>query len=246
MKNISLNKLKINSKINYNIKIFNNYQSDLLNNSEFDDIQTSYLSDSINASFAISKYNQFESYLSILNLFNIENTFQKYKNKYTYSLLTKFTPFLIKNGLKLKTINNILHSFSNIYKSLNYKNSFTEYAFINEFKYYILTSKNTNNINYLLNWIVTIYKPVFDIKAFNVPKTTKKKNDKIILFKIAYVTDKNRLKVAYKHLASDIKKNVSNKFNVRLSKSILDILLNYKKSYLYTRKMYIYEQVMDL
>jgi hypothetical protein len=109
-----------------------------------------------------------------------------------------------------------------------------------------LTTKDTNNLNFLLNWIITIYKPVFDVKAFNVPKISKKKSDVLMIFKIVYLPDKNRLKVAFRHIGLDIKKNNSNCFNSRVSDSLLDILLNYKKSYLYSRKMYIYEQVMEL
>lgn len=67
-----------------------------------------------------------------------------------------------------------------------------------------------------------------------------------MIFKIVYLPDKNRLKVAFRHLSLDIKKNNSNMLNKRVSDSLLDILLNYKKSYLYSRKMYIYEQVMEL
>jgi hypothetical protein len=67
-----------------------------------------------------------------------------------------------------------------------------------------------------------------------------------MIFKIIYLPDKNRLKVAFRHIGLDIKKNSLNCFNSRVSDSLLDILLNYKKSYLYSRKMYIYEQVMEL
>jgi hypothetical protein len=143
---------KLNNKTYYKTTIiFKNYEYDLLNSSEFDDLYTSYLSDSVNDSFVNSKYNQFESYLTVLNLFNLNNSANRYSYKYSFSLLSKFVPFLIKNGQKLKTINNVLKSFSQIYRSLNSTNEFNDYAFIKEFKYYILTSVNTNNINYLLN-----------------------------------------------------------------------------------------------
>lgn len=225
---------------------FNFYIDDLFNNANKNIFNTSYTSDYLNDSFYNSRFSQFESYLSILNLFDFSQISKNFEYKYKYTLLSKFIPFLIKNGKKLKTINSIFKASSNIYRALNCNNSLKEYAFLNEFKYYILTSKDTNNLNYLLNWIITIYKPVFDIKAFNVPKISKKKTDKTLLFKIVYLPDKNRLKIAFKHISLDIKKNNSNILNTRISNSFLDILLNYKKSYLYTRKMYIYEQVMEL
>lgn len=247
-KNFSDMSIKLNIKINSHFfaNNFEFYRLDNLNNLDFITLKVSYLSDNLNDTHIESKFSQFESYLSNLELFNNTLNFKKFEYKYKYTLLTKFIPFLIKNGKKLKTINNLLIAASNLYRGLNSNEQFKDYAFINEFKYYILTSKDTNNFNYLLNWITTIYKPVFDIKAFNVPKISKKKTDKTLIFKIVYLPEKNRLKVAFKHISLDIKKNNLNNLNDRVSESLLDILLNYKKSYLYTRKMYIYEQVMEL
>ena len=248
--NIKFNNIELKHNINLNksffYKNFNNYIDDNLIDLDSTIFKVSYLSDNLNNSYSDSKFSQFESYLSNLELFNTELSIKKFEYKYKYNLLTKFIPFLIKNGKKLKTINNILLAVSNLYRGLNSDSCFKDYAFLNEFKYYILTTKDTNNFNYLLNWIITIYKPVFDIKAFNVPKISKKKTDKTLIFKIVYLPEKNRLKVAYKHISLDIKKNNLNNLNDRISESILDILLNYKKSYLYSRKMYIYEQVMEL
>jgi hypothetical protein len=66
------------------------------------------------------------------------------------------------------------------------------------------------------------------------------------LFKIVYLSEKNRLKTAYKHISTCIRQDTAAKLNNRITNIFLDLLLNYKKSYLYTRKMYIYEQVMDM
>lgn len=264
LKFLKIKKIKLNIRNNINVYhpiiyqanniLFNNLSNkqttqclnDLLIDTDINLFKSSHNSDYINISYFDSRFSQFESYISILNLFDFSQNFKKFEYKYKYSLLSKFIPFLIKNGKKLTTINNILHAIANIYTSLNNENLLKEYAFINEFKHYILTSKDTNNLNYLLNWIITIYKPVFDVKAFNIPKTSKKKTDKTLLFKIVYLPDINRLKIAFKHISLDIKKNNSNNFDLRISNSFLDILLNYKKSYLYSRKMYIYEQVMEL
>jgi len=271
LKTLNYNKIKlnINNKL-YTKKIFNskfknlkknykNFDKTLVNNIDYikfdfniiEDLKhnifyTSHYSDNLNDLYYKGKFNQFESYISTIELFDFSLNIKNFEFKYKYSLLTKIIPFLIKNGKKLKTINNFLMSMSNIYRSLNNNNLLKEYLFINEFKYYILTTKNTNNLNFILNWIVTIYKPVFDIKAFNVPKVSKKKSDVLMIFKVVYLPDKNRLKVAFKHISLDIKKNNSNELHNRISNSLLDILLNYKKSYLYSRKMYIYEQVMEL
>lgn len=254
-------KIKYKSKLNSLVLLGNvlktqkNYKYNLdtleinsLNSMHFPEIYTAYLSENLEYCFYQNKYHSFDSYLTCIELSNLENSKIKFSYKYKYSLLTKFIPFLIKNGKKIQTINSLMSAMSNIYFNLNQLDStnLANYLFINEFKHYIFNSLTMYNINYLLNWIITIYRPVFDIKAFNVPKINKKKSDKSILFKIVYLPDKNRIKVAFKHLGQNIKKNESNKFNTRISNTFLDILLNYKKSYLYTRKMYIYEQVMEL
>lgn len=233
----------------------NNYKNNLntleinsLNSIHFPEIYTAYISENLEYHFYQNKYSAFDSYLTCLELANLESSKIKFSYKYKYSLLTKFLPFLIKNGKKIQTINATMSAMSSIYFNLNQVNSnnLSSYLFINEFKHYIFNSLTMYNINYLLNWIITIYRPVFDIKAFNVPKINKKKSDKSVLFKIVYLPDKNRVKVAFKHLGQNIKKNEASIFDTRISNTFLDILLNYKKSYLYTRKMYIYEQVMEL
>ena len=250
--NTKLNNLKLNNNLIKNFYFFkdnieNLYKFELNSISEDSNSLNNFFSQNLNFTYYDSRFSQFESYLSSLNLYNTPNL-SKFNYKYKYSLITKIIPFLIKSGNKLFTVNNYLKAMSNIYNILLSNNSsiLKNYSYINEFKYYIMTTKNTNNINFLLNWITIIYKPVFDIKAFNVPKISKKKNDKTLLFKIIYLPEKNRLKTSFKHISLDIKKNNYNSLNHRISDSFLDILLNYKKSYLYSRKMYIYQQVMDL
>jgi hypothetical protein len=130
---------------------YNNFEYDTFNNLDFSILNTSYCSDNLNDTHYDSKFNQFESYLSVIELFDFSLNIKNFEYKYKFSLLTKFIPFLIKNGKKLKSINNILLAISNIYRALNNDNLLKEYAFINEFKYYILTTKDTNNLNFLLN-----------------------------------------------------------------------------------------------
>ena len=249
---LKLYKLKLfyNFKTNlefYTTKI-NEFQYNLAISGQNKMFYTGYASDTLEDNFSSSKYHTFDSYLTAIELINYNYIKGKFVLKYKYSMLTYFIPFLLKNGKKLQTINNISNSISNIYKNLNYNNvnNFNNFSYINQFKHYIDTTDDVYNINFLIHWIINIYKPVFDVKCFNIPKVHKKKSDKSILFKVLYLSDKNRLKTAYKHIAINIKKDQSNKLNNRIINTFLDMLLNYKKSYLYTRKIYIYEQVMDM
>lgn len=249
---LKLYKLKFfyNFKTNSNFYAnkLNDYQNYLNNLGQNKIFYVEYASDYLEDQFSLSKFHTFDSYLTAIELINYDYIKGKFILKYKYSMLTYFVPFLLKNGKKLYTINSILNSISSIYQNLNYNNvnNFNNYSYINQFKHYIDTTDDVYNINFLIHWIINIYKPVFDIKCFNIPKMHKKKSDKSVLFKVLYLSDKNRLKTAYKHISINIKKDNSSDFNNRISNTFLDMLLNYKKSYLYTRKMYIYEQVMDM
>ena len=254
------NLININYKIKLNeLKLYNNTKKTKLNlienyeliesNMSFDNniFYTNYISNPINEVFSLSKLHTFDSYLTSIELINYEFLKKKFNLKYKYSMLSYFIPFLIKNGKKLSTINNMHNSISNIYYLLKYtNNSFETYKYAQQFKHYIDTTDDVYNINFLLHWIINIYKPVFDIKCFNVPKIHKKKGDKNYLYKILYLSDKNRLKTAFKHISIYIKKDSSTKISNRIQLIFLDMLLNYKNSYLYLRKMNIYQQALEL
>nr|NP_149382.1 ymf63 [Tetrahymena thermophila]AAK77579.1 ymf63 [Tetrahymena thermophila]6Z1P_Bh Chain Bh, Ymf63 [Tetrahymena thermophila SB210] len=273
LKKIMINKTKIMSndiiyiKRTYhqkivNLKIYNNFKTEpkfynlkfiefqnLLNNVNLNKVfYTEYTSYPLEDRFATSKFHTFDSYLTSLELIDCTFLKKKFNYKYKYSMFTYFIPFLIKNGKKLSTINFILKGISTIYDNLKYNklSQFESYSYVNQFKHYIDTADDVYNINFLIHWIINIYKPVFDVKCFNVPKVHKKKSAKTVLFKIVYLSEKNRLKTAYKHISTCIRQDNSAKLNNRITNIFLDLLLNYKKSYLYTRKMYIYEQVMDM
>lgn len=249
---LKLNKLKLffNLKLNKNFYIneFKFYQEYLQNIDYNTNTISTYITDFLNYKFNSGKFHTFDSYLTSIELIDYSYLKKNFNLKYKYSMLMYFIPFLLKNGKKLYTINVTLKSISNIYNNLNYSNTtnFNEYTFVAQFKHYLNTADGAYNLNFLLYWIINIYKPVFDIKAFNAPKIHKKKSDKSTIFKILYLSEKDRIKTAYKHIATNIKNDNSSKFNSRVNSTFLDILLNYKNSYLCVRKMYIYEQVMDL
>ena len=76
--------------------------------------KSDFLSDTIYE----SRFSQFESYIWILNLYEINLLQNNFNYKYKHSLITKFVPFFVKNGKKLNCINNINYSFSKIYDLL--------------------------------------------------------------------------------------------------------------------------------
>nr|YP_010411963.1 Ymf63 [Tetrahymena rostrata]URP31123.1 Ymf63 [Tetrahymena rostrata] len=249
---LEINQIKPHKNIKNNITFFENIMLNpqIQKNSVGSEgsMYVSYISHPTSDKFYEGKYYAFESYMSILDYLDCGYINYRFNYKYKYSLITYFIPFLIKNGKKIQTINNIVTAISSILFKLNrYDISyFNNYTFASQFKYYVANTNEIYNLNFVLNWINIIYRPVFDIKCFNVPKIHKKKSNNDLLFKIVYLADKNRLKTANKHIAICIKKEQENKLEKRINNVFLDILLSYKNSYLYTRKMYIYQQAMDL
>jgi hypothetical protein len=146
--NIKLDSNLIKNEIFFKNNI-TNYNIDTFLSLEDTTFFISYLSDILNNDFFISKFNSFDSYLTTIELSELSKN--RFIYKYKYSLITLFLPFFIKNGKKLFAINNVLNALSNIYLCLNNEKLFSDYAFVNEFKYYILNSTNTKNISYILN-----------------------------------------------------------------------------------------------
>jgi len=249
---LKLTKLKFSSNVKINnlfyLNNLNFLQNYLLNSNIDSGFYGAYCGDILELRFNTDRHLTIDYYLNMIELINFNYINGRFVTKYKYSMLTYFIPFLIKNGKKLQTLNSVLNSLSFIYHSLKFTNNsnFENFFFLDQFKHYLSTTEESYNLNTLLNWIISIYKPVFDIKAFNIPKIHKKKSDKLLLFKILYLSDKNRLKTAYKHISVVIRKDTSSKLNTRIINTMLDMLLNYKKSYLYCRKIYIYEQAMEL
>lgn len=249
---IKIIKLKYNNNIKNNMDFYYNQLN--IYRDKFNsliiryDFAAMYISEGLNDGFYVSRYTQFTSYVSSIQLIDRSYITGKFTYKYKYSLVSFFIPFLIKKGKKIFILNNVLNSISNIYDSIKYDGirNLIGYLHIDQFKLFINSFKTNYNVNYLLDWIITIYKPIFDLKCLNVPKIHKKKNSKKVIFKYVYLMDKHRLKTANKHISLMVKKDTSRKIEDRIVNTFLDLLLNYKKSYLYTRKMFIYEKVIDL
>jgi len=154
---LKLYKLKLfyNFKTNlefYTTKI-NEFQYNLAISGQNKMFYTGYASDTLEDNFSSSKYHTFDSYLTAIELINYNYIKGRFILKYKYSMLTYFIPFLLKNGKKLQTINNISNSISNIYKNLNYNNvsNFNNFSYINQFKHYIDTTDDVYNINFLIH-----------------------------------------------------------------------------------------------
>lgn len=193
-------------------------------------------------------YTNYFNYIYEIELLYDTNIRGKFSFKYKFSYITSFITFLIKNGKKLNIYNNFMNCMSNIYYIFNndYNNILQNYLYIDQFYLFLQKTENKFNLNFLLYWIVINYKPSFDIKCHNLTNHIKSKIKKKYKYKLLYIPEKIRIKISLSHLSSAIKKNDMSRLYYRINNTILDTLLNFKKSYLHTRKMYIYSKVFKI
>nr|YP_004841725.1 Ymf63 [Ichthyophthirius multifiliis]AEL89267.1 Ymf63 [Ichthyophthirius multifiliis] len=199
-----------------------------------------YLNNNLDKNYIIN-------YLQDLDIYNNFNSLKCYNNKYNFFLVNQLLNQIIKKGKKLNSIKSLISSLSNIYIDF-FKDSdiIKSYQNLNQYSSYIINDNNPFNINNILNWIIEIYKPSFDIKCINVEKKYKKLYKTNRTFKLVYIPTKLRTRLSLKHIANAIDFNSNIKLNNRIYDVLLDMFLNHKKSYLYSRKLFIYNTVFKL
>lgn len=187
----------------------------------------------------------------LLNLFDFLYYNLKYKSNKISNLIvsTKVIPFFIKGGNSLQNSVTFYNIFTKFYKII-YNNltvlKLNDYKYYKEFFYNFCRYNNYKNINYLLNWIFYLVEPMFYIECSVVPKKYRKKLKKKYLYKIKYLNKNRRLNKILNWISkyTNTLKNYS-----LLNRQLLvylDLLLNYKNSYIYNKKILIYKKVFKL
>ena len=194
-------------------------------------------------------YNKVDKYFYNLSNFLYYSSINKLQNKKTLLLSSDLTPFLSKGGNNLKNTVLLFNMFSKFYK-MSYNPfmalKFTSYKYYKEFFYNFYRYNSYSNLNYLLNWIFTWAQPMFCIECSVVPKKYKRKLKKKYLYKIKYL---NKIRRVSKVLNWIVKySNTIKNFNFlnRQFLVYLDLLLNYKNSYIYNKKLLIYKKIFKL
>lgn len=198
-----------------------------------------------------NKYNNLYFYYLNLNLLNTI-----FNNKLEVKLYIKqqkskikILGYLLKNGnFSLNTINSF-NVFSYIYKLLYTNNSELlnfNYKYTKEFLYNFFKYTSYNNFFFILNWIFNWVKPMFFMDCVVVPKKYRKKLKKKYLYKIKYLSSSNRINRCLK-LIKNYKNSLKyySNFNRELF-CYLDLILNYKYSYIYLKKIDIYKKVFQI
>jgi hypothetical protein len=155
--------------------------------------------------------------------------------------LQVFSGFLCKNGTStkhktiLKKIFNKINFF--IYKNIQYL--YTNYPNNS----WIFDNIYTKKLNFqsLFDNLVNLLKPPFIIKSLLVSKKLKKKLKIKYTIKIVYKKDDKRIKSSLKQIYYNNNIYNDNKFEVRLYKSILYSLLEWKQSNLFKFKTMIFK-----
>ena len=169
--------------------------------------------------------------------------------KVNYIISSRTISFFIKGGNSFTNSILMYNLFTQFYKIM-YNNTsvfqLNNYKYYKEFFYNFTRYKNYKNLNYLLNWIFFLVEPMFHIECSVVPKKYRKKLKKKYLYKIKYLNKNKRINKILNWISrySNTIKNYS--FLNRQMVVYLDLLLNYKNSYIYNKKLLIYKKVFKV
>ena len=197
--------------------------------------------------FCFYKYNKLNKnvFIKSLNkkLKNFkEKSFNRDKN---ISILKKYYNISVYNGKKESFFNNF-NGFIKLFffifiKKNNYFNNYVNYDNL----YKLLELKKINfDFNFLIKDFIYEYISIFDIQICKVPKKYKLKLKKKFTFELSYIYNKKRLKYTLKLLNNFIKNNNNLNLKINFFWTFVEILLNPKNSFLWKRKVNIYNKAM--
>ena len=157
-----------------------------------------------------------------------------------------YVNFFFKNGLKKKIKLQLLKSF-NFFFLFFTTNSIQWTNFqdnINILKNSFFLNFNFFKINLILEYLINLLNPIFDVECHNIPKTYKKKSKKNFFFKLKYLNYNLRKKRALKWLYLYSLNFNDRLFFKKIFKSIFFTFLEGKNSFLYKKKIQIYKKII--
>ena len=206
-------------------------------------LQSFYLNFFLFYKFFLLKFNFYNLFI---NLYLYNNNILSFYNSNSNNNILSFN---IKNGKFISNLINYSNVFKYIYNFLvnhNLNLNLFEYKYLKEFLFNFNKYSNYNNYLFLINWILSFINPIFFIECSSVPKKYKKKLKKNYLYKIKYLNKSLRIKKSLRFI-----NNFSNslqyfKLSDRYIISYLDLLLNYKKSFIYQKKINAYKHIFKV
>ena len=192
--------------------------------------------------YSLNKYRLLRFFkIKPLYSLNTESTLVNYSNK--------FIMFFIKHGYLVKNTISLLNTYLFIYKYfLNLKNISSlnnkTYLYLIEFFFNITINKRFLNINQFLFWLVGWNNIMFNIKMEKVAKKFKKKYKVKYLYKVNYVSKTKQACTTLRWFYLNIFNFNTKSVKTQLLHSLLDTILNYKKSTLYKKKINVYYKLI--
>lgn len=186
--------------------------------------------------------------IKIINNHNLTNQLSLFKNnlKLKENYLNNYINFFFKSGLKKKIKLQLLKSFNFFFLFfLSNNTQWTSFqGNIDILKNSFFLNFNFFKINLILEFLINLLNPVFDVECHNVPKTYKKKSKKNFFFKIKYLNYNLRKKRALKWLYLYSLDFNDQLFFKKVFKSIFFTFLEGKNSFLYKKKIEVYKKVI--
>jgi len=171
--------------------------------------------------------------------------FSSYFRIKSLNLKQNFTNLITKGGLKLKYANIVSKSFQ-IFFFFFKRNDPLFHDFSNFFKWFSFAAKHSYffSINLLLKIISDFLAPRFIIQCDKLPKRLKKRMKVKYKFRLKYVQFHNDFKKALKWLYFYSKFFNKATLSGRLFYAILFTFFEEKKSFLYLKKIKIYQKML--
>lgn len=174
------------------------------------------------------------------------------KKEQKYILSSDIISFLSTNGNNhFKNTILYFNMFSLFYKlmllnKLDNNSILTDYKYYKEFLYNFSLYSNYNNFNYLLNWVFSWIQPMFAIECSIVSKKYRKKLKRKYLYRIKYIKKFQRKSKTIKWITQYSKTLPNKNFKNQQFLTYLDLLFNYKNSYIYNKKLLVYKKLFKI
>lgn len=184
--------------------------------------------------------------LNILLITRLEANTLKKSSTLRVSINDKILSLFIKKGLKNKIINNFsksMRAFFYIFFHKTIDHSELNYVYLNEFRTQLYQNSSYLNVFIVIKNILDNLSPFFFLKSAIIEKRFRKKKDEKYMYKISYIFSKNRLNKALNFFYLGFFKIKQSNIKTRFLLFLLDILLNYKKSYIFEYKINTYKKL---
>ena len=195
--------------------------------------------------FCFYKYNKFNKNKFIKFKFLKNFRSKSFIRDKKLSILKKYFNNSIFEGKKeffFNNFNNFIKLFLYIFIKKN--NFFNNYVNYNNVLKLVNLKKIHFDFSFFIKEFIYEYNSIFDIKIIKIPKKYKLKFKKNFNFELVYVYRVKRLKYTLKLLNNYIKKNNNFKLEKKLFWTFVDLILDPKNSFLWKRKIHIYNRAM--